>query len=58
VTRQKTFQNFYKPQGYSVLEAVPFEIAKTNTVPSPGPDDLKQVATENKNHLKKNSPSI
>jgi hypothetical protein len=53
VTRQKTFQNFYKPQGYSVLEAVPFETAKTNTVPSPGPDDLKQVATKNKNHLKK-----
>lgn len=36
-----------------MLEAVPFETAKTNTVPSPGPDDLKQVATKNKNHLEK-----
>lgn len=57
VTRQKTFQNFYKPQGYSVLEAVSFETAKTNTIPSPGPDDLKQVATKNKNHLKKRNLS-
>jgi hypothetical protein len=59
MTRRKTFQNFYKPKGYSVLEAVPFETAKTNTAPSPGPDDLQQVVTENKNHLKKkSSPSI
>jgi hypothetical protein len=59
VTRQKTFQNFYKPLGAGILCSKRCLLKQRKQTPSrhPVPDHLKYVATSNKITLRtKNSP--